>query len=226
MSTATPISLPDYSTVPQLITLSDLANSFGDIPLSRICLAPLPGTATADDLLRLNDGEGRHYELIHGTLVEKTMGSFEGFLAGWITTQFHIYLMTNEIGAAFSDNTPLVFSPKLIYIPDSGFIASARMPGGQFPREKPLAELVPSLAVEVISISNTKREMERKLASYFECGVEEVWYVYPKQQQVYQFVPGKEPSVLGMEGTLTTSLLPGFSLSLKTLFNPPGSKFL
>ncbi len=224
MSTAVPISLPDYESSQTLVTVADLATTVGGIPLSRICFSPLPGTATQADLIRLNDGEGKHYELIHGTLVEKAMGSLEGFLASWIATHLNIYLMANEIGAAFGDSVPLVFSPKLVYVPDAGFVATARLPGGEFPADRPLAALIPNLAIEVISVSNTKKEMERKLASYFECGVAEVWYVYPKTFQVYQFVPGKEPAILELSDTLTTSLLPGFSLGVKTLFSPPGRK--
>lgn len=84
--------------------------------------------------------------------------------------------------------------------------------------------MIPSLAVEIISVSNTKKEMERKLASYFECGVEEVWYIYPQQLQLLQFLPGQPPQILTIEDSITTSLLPGFSLSIKTLFSPPGRR--
>lgn len=224
MSTAVPISLPEYESPQLTITVADLADTVGGIPLSRICFSPLPGTATQEDLIRLNDGEGKCYELIHGTLVEKTMGSLEGFLASWIATKFNNYLEVNELGAAFGDGVPLVFSPKLVYIPDAGFIATARLPGGEFPADRPLAAVIPNLAVEIISVSNTKKEMERKLTSYFECGVEEVWYVYPKTLRVYQFVPGQQPAILELSDTLTTSLLPGFSLGVNTLFSPPGRK--
>jgi Uma2 family endonuclease len=208
--------------VDPVYTVADLATAIGGIPLSRVCFSPVPGTATQEDLIRLNDDEGHHYELIHGTLVEKALGSWEGFLATWIATQFHIYLMSNEIGAAFGDNVPLVFSPQLVYIPDAGFISASRLSAGKPPEERPLLEMVPNLAVEVISVSNTRREMERKLESYFSCGVEEVWYVYPKLLQVYQFVAGQEPRILGMDGALISDLLPGFSLAVKTLFSPPG----
>lgn len=223
MSAGFSISLPDYGFDPQL-TLGDLAQRIGDFPIERICFNPLPGTATQDDLFRLNEFEGHHYELIHGTLVEKAMGSLEGFLASWLATQFNNYLVQNEIGAAFGDNVPLVFSQRLVYIPDAGFIATARLPGGQFPDDKPFAEVIPNLAVEIISVSNTKKEMEHKLASYFECGVEEVWYIYPQQLHVLQFLPGREPKILGIDDSLSTGQLPGFSLSIRTLFSPPGRK--
>jgi hypothetical protein len=57
---------------------------------------------------------------------------------------------------------------------------------------------------------------------YFSFGVEEVWYVYPKLLQVYQFVAGREPRILELDGVLESELLPGFSLAVKTLFSPPG----
>lgn len=223
MSTGFSISLPDFGFAPQR-TLADLPAFVNDYPIERICFNPIPGTATQDDLFRLNEVEGRHCELIHGTLVEKAMGSLEGFLASWLATHFNNYLVQHEIGAAFGDNVPLVFSQRLVYIPDAGFIASARLPEGQFPDEKPFAEVIPNLAVEIISASNTKKEMERKLASYFECGVQEVWYIYPQQLQLLQFLPGQSPKILTIEDSISTSLLPGFSLSIKTLFSPPGRR--
>jgi Uma2 family endonuclease len=223
MSTAYPISLPDYGFQPGL-TLADLALQIGGIPMERIRFSPVPGTANKEDLVRLIDNEGKHCELIHGTLIEKARGSFEGVLAGWIVTHFNNYLAAHEIGIAFGDRTPIEFSPQLIYEPDCGIILSGRFPNGEYPAEMPVVDLIPNLAVEVISISNTKQEMERKLASYFDFGVEEVWYAYPKQLQVYQFVAGREPNVLGIDGLLTTPLLPGFSLNVKTLFSPPGRR--
>lgn len=219
MTTAFSISLPDYGCQPGR-ALAELACQIGDFPIERIRFSPLPGAATKHDLIRLIDNEGKHCELIHGTLIEKAIGSFEGVLAGWIVTHFNNYLVNNEIGIAFGDRTPIEFAPHLIYEPDCGIILSSRFPRGEYPVEVPIVNLIPNLAVEVISISNTKQE--RKLASYFECGVQEVWYAYPKQMQVYQFVPGQTPQVLGIDGSLVTSLLPGFSLSVKTLFSPPG----
>lgn len=91
MSTGFSISLPDYGFAPQR-TLADLPVWVSDYPIERICFNPVPGTATQDDLFRLNELEGRHYELIHGTLVEKAMGSLEGFLASWLATHFNNYL--------------------------------------------------------------------------------------------------------------------------------------
>jgi len=62
-------------------TAADLANRFGPIPLRRIRFEPPPGTATEADVVEIHDREKRLYELVDGTLVEKTVGAYESHLA-------------------------------------------------------------------------------------------------------------------------------------------------
>ena len=45
--------------------------------------------------------------------------------------------------------------------------------------DQPIPDLVPDLAVEVLSPSNTKHEMATKLREYFAAGVRIVWYADP-----------------------------------------------
>jgi hypothetical protein len=53
-------------------SLAGLLNRLGGVSPRRVRWTPLPGTATAEDVTRLRETEGRIYELIEGTLVEKT----------------------------------------------------------------------------------------------------------------------------------------------------------
>jgi hypothetical protein len=46
----------------------------GNVPASRVRCVPVPGTATIEYLIRLSESEGRLFELVDGTLVEKAMG--------------------------------------------------------------------------------------------------------------------------------------------------------
>ena len=71
----------------------------------------------------------------------------------------------------------------LVRIPDVSFFSWDRLPGGEMP-EEPIPLLVPDLAVEVISKSNTRKEMDDKLQEYFEKGVRLVWYVRPRLRVV------------------------------------------
>ena len=58
----------------------------------------------------------------------------------------------------------------MVRIPDVAFVSWDRLPGGKRPNG-PIPHLVPDLVVEMLSKSNTKREMDRKLREYFEAGV-------------------------------------------------------
>ena len=51
----------------------DLAARFGAVPLARVCMDPLPGLATEADVIRWEAKENRLFELVDGTLVEKSM---------------------------------------------------------------------------------------------------------------------------------------------------------
>src|SRR5437588_457742 len=68
-----------------------------------------------------------------------------------------------------------------IRLPDISFSARASQPDGKNPKG-PVARTAPDLAVEVLSKSNTKAEIARKLREYFASGTRLAWIVDPKKQ--------------------------------------------
>ena len=68
--------------------------------------------------------------------------------------------------------------PGLVRIPDVTFVSWKRLPGHKLPAE-PIPDLIPNLAVEVLSVSNTKAEIDRKIGEYFRVGVQLVWMIDP-----------------------------------------------
>lgn len=62
-------------------TIDELLASLGGISPKRVRLTPTPGTATVRDVARLLDRHERKLELVDGTLVEKTTGQKESFVA-------------------------------------------------------------------------------------------------------------------------------------------------
>ena len=78
---------------------------------------------------------------------------------------------------------------------------------------------MPDLAIEVLSGSNTKAEMERKRAECFDAGVRLVWEVDPTTRIVSVYTP--DGSVVRLDSSQTLDggdVLPGFSLVLSELF--------
>jgi Uma2 family endonuclease len=75
----------------------------------------------------------------------------------------------------------------------------------------------PAIAIEVVSPSNTAKQIDRKAKLYFECGAREVWSFFPKTRQVTIQVPGSV-RVIAEDGVITTPLLPGLAMAVKDIF--------
>ena len=114
----------------------------------------------------------------------------------------------------------LRLAPGLVRIPDVSFVSWDQLPKRRVPRVA-IADLAPDLAVEVISPSNTAREMERKLQDFLAAGVQLVWYVYPEPQEIHVYTAERH-DVLTIEQELSGGdVLPGFVLPLRQLFEEP-----
>jgi Uma2 family endonuclease len=79
--------------------------------------------------------------------------------------------------------------------------------------------VVPDLAVEVLSKSNSPREMARKRDEYFRAGVRLVWEIDPRTRTVRVYTAVDLFEVLTVADTLTGGdVLLGFTLPLADLF--------
>ena len=202
-------------------TALDLVHRFGPIPLHRVVHDPAPGSATVADVVRLDNHDDRLCELIDGTLVEKTMGYYESFLAIRMGVLLSEYITRVNLGIVAGEGGMMQLSPEQVRIPDVSFISWDNLAGSGFP-DNPVPHMVPTLAVEVISKSNTPQEMLRKLSEYFEAGTQLVWYIYPHQREVKVFTSPTEEKMFRESDTLSGGdLLPGFSVDLKTYFALP-----
>jgi Uma2 family endonuclease len=202
-------------------TLADLLHRIGDVAPERILVKPPPGTATVRDVIAALEGPRKRIcELVDGVLVEKTMAAKESILAIRLSRFVGTYLdgLDYDLGVLLGEAGTLEMLPQLVRIPDLCFVSWERVGADEWP-EEPAPEIVPNLAVEVISQSNTKAEMTRKLRDYFEAGVEEVWYIYPKTQSIEVYSSPTKVRRISKDGTLTASVVfPGFSLPLSKLF--------
>jgi Uma2 family endonuclease len=208
-------------TQPREWTVADLQRRFGPILFQRIRQDPAPGTATEKDVLWLNDHEDRLCELVDGVLVEKTVGFEESWLAVRLAGLISLYLEARNLGIATGADGMFRIAKGLVRIPDVAFVSWDRIPGGEFP-EKPIPDLVPDLVVEVISRSNTRKEIDDKLDEYFAKGVRLVWLVRPRSRVVDVYTRVDRFTRLTASSTLEGGeVLPGFSVLVAELFRKP-----
>lgn len=209
------------TTAPELDTFADLLEKLGNVPLDRILLQPPPGTATEKDVVRLLEAPNKRLcELVHGVLVEKAMSTLSSLIALRLGHYLLAFLEVHDIGAALGPDGAVRLFPGLVRIPDISFVSWDQCPQGIMP-EKAILGLVPCLAVEVLSPSNTEREIEQKIKNYFAAGVEAVWIVHPENETVDVLVSPRKRKKLTKDQVLEGGTqLPGFRLPLKKLFAP------
>jgi Uma2 family endonuclease len=209
---------------PTIETLADLHKRLGGVPLHRIRMHPAPGTAVEADVLIRPNGEKHLFELVDGVLVEKPMGYYESLLAGILVGFLRLYLDQHDLGFLLLPDATLRLAPGLVRLPDISFVSWDRFPNRELPAE-PVPDMVPDLAVEVISEGNTPGEMERKLVEYFATGVRLVWYLYPDPKTMHVYTSPTDVRVLGEDETLDGGVvLPGFQLAIRELFDRAGQR--
>jgi Uma2 family endonuclease len=201
-------------------TFEEVYERIGKVPLRRIRMRPAPGTATEEDAVALLEAaDKRLCELVDGVLVEKDMSLEASLLAGILVEILWQFVRPGKLGWVLPPDGAVRLFPRLVRIPDVSFIRRQRAPDGKLPKE-PLLTLVPDLAVEVLSPGNTPAEMKRKLRDYFLAGIPLVWVINPKKQTAEVYTAPDKKQRVGKDQALDGGdILPGFSLSLKDLFD-------
>jgi len=200
--------------------MADWLHVLGDIPPERILCDPWMGTATEADLLKKLDGEDKRLcELVDGTLVEKPMGFYESLIATILIGELLNFIRPGNLGVVSSGDGPLRLRMGLVRMPDVAFVSRARLRAAGGVKEQ-IPSLIPDLAVEVLSPSNSKREMDRKRKEYFGAGVRLVWQIDPPTRTADVYISSNEPlERLTGDGMLKgRDVLPGFELRLSDLF--------
>jgi Uma2 family endonuclease len=211
--------MPTAPTVSRPIkTVADLLERLGGVALDRIRFHPFPGTATVQDVIEVQRQEGKLCELVAGVLLEKAVGYGESRLAAFLAGLLNAFVIPRNLGIVTGPDGTVELMPDLVRIPDVSFTSWDRLPGRRSPTA-PVPRLAPTLAVEVLSRSNTPGEMAAKRQDYFTAGVELVWEIDPIARTVAVYTSAAQFSTLAATDMLDGgSVLPGFTLALQELF--------
>ncbi|HEY8751678.1 MAG TPA: Uma2 family endonuclease [Tepidisphaeraceae bacterium] len=199
-------------------TVQDLLNALGNIPPERIRIHPAPGTAVEQDVIDAEARENRLFELVDATLVEKAMGYHESLLAMIVGSILLAFVEENRLGTVTGSDGALRLFPGLVRIPDVAFVSFTRMPGQRVPNDA-IPSMIPDLAVEVLSKTNTPGEMRRKRIEYFETGVRLVWLFDLVGRFADVYTAPEQVTRVEADGVLSGGeVLPGLTISMSELF--------
>jgi Uma2 family endonuclease len=160
------------------------------------------------------------YEVVDGEIVEKIVDVHEAEIATLLIEFLAPFARAHRLGRVFGETIFRIDQSKnLQRRPDVAFVSHARWPAQRRAPKVAVWDMVPDLAIEVVSPSNTADHVQEKIHEYFQAGVSRVWVVYPGQQEVYVYATATQVQIVPLGQDLDGGeLVPGFRLPLTVLF--------
>jgi Uma2 family endonuclease len=175
---------------------------------------------TADDLLRL-DAEGVNGELIRGVLC-KTMppGRRHGRIQARLTVRLGVFIESRKLGFLVGETGIwLEQDPDTVRAPDVAYFSNERVPLDDRADDEGYSEVVPDIAVEVVSPNDTRRAVHDKALMWRLNGVRLGWVVHPDTRTVDVYAEGRPVTTLTEEDALDgLEVLPGFTCPVSEIF--------
>lgn len=177
---------------------------------------------TAELLAMPEDGMDRW--LINGELRERpmtlrnrfhseTMTYVAGALLEWLRRQRQPCgkVLTGDAGVRLPGELDTTFGIDVVYI--SAAVLAAQPPGTT------IVEGVPTLAVEILSPSDTQEDIHEKVDALLAAGVSLVWLIDPRVRTVVVRRPDAPPTMFNDQEELTAEPhLSGFRVAVEKLF--------
>lgn len=190
--------------------------------------ATAPAKMTAEeffDWANRPENAGKDYELDSGEVVEvppPTRG--HGFYCWLVIKLLTEYVTRRGEGYLLTNDTGIVVERKPDTLRGADVMAFLRQPEVSDFRNK-YVEDVPDLIVEIVSPSDTTKQLNRRMGQYLRRGVPLVWLIDPDDRTVTVYRPNEFHKVLDETDELTgNGVLPDFSCRVADLFALPGQQ--
>jgi Uma2 family endonuclease len=172
---------------------------------------------TADEFQLMPDEEAVRTELDEGQVIGRPLLGFDNAcLISEIGYFLYGHVKPNRLGKIYGTNTGFQLTDDTVRAPDLSFVRASRRDSI---RSKGFAKGAPDLAVEIISPSDSIRQLMRKVKQYFAAGTHTVWIVYPDEQEVQVLeATGTDRWLKGDDPIEAPELLPGFSVPISQFF--------
>jgi Uma2 family endonuclease len=173
---------------------------------------------TAEEFFLLPDpGDGSRQELIRGEVITMPPpGGLHGVTCSKVDRRIGAFIDAGPGGTLACNDTGFITQrePDSVRGPDIAYWSRERL------QEVPIGyiETPPDMLVEVLSPSNTSRQIRSKLIEYFARGVRLVWVVAPEDRTLTIYRTPDEGRVLHETATVTgEDVLPGFTCRVSDL---------
>ena len=173
---------------------------------------------TLDQFLAVPESKP-YRELMDGEICEKPMpNAAHSLLVSRLIYLLMVYKDRNDTFHVMPELRHADIEHAWVFLPDISVILKARLPGPASAHGNPV-EIMPDLAIEVLSPEDRPGRIARKITYYRRAGVSLLWIVDPETETITVWERGGEPFEAAPDAPLAASpILPEFALDVAALF--------
>jgi Uma2 family endonuclease len=175
---------------------------------------------TEEELQALPE-DGYTHELVNGELVMSPKNNFEHEnICGRLQFALESFNRQHRLGVVLGSNLGCWMSNRNCRAPDLSFVSKRRLLElGFTPATRKFLPGAPDLAVEIVSTSNTRNEVDARLKDFFSSGTRLAWVIHPVEQFVEVCRSTTQRRIERLGGELDgEDLIPGFRYAIAELF--------
>lgn len=156
----------------------------------------------------------KRFEFVEGRMIEKEgMKQNEFFIVKFLSRLFAKTAMY-EMGGEFISEGDAYINEKRKRIPDIAYLTASQIAEARIGKR-----LNTLFAIEILSPNDNFQDVAEKIQDYFEAGAKLVWYILPKQEQIYAYTAPTKVQILRGEDICSAELvLSDFSFAVKDMF--------
>lgn len=167
-----------------------------------------------DRIASLPENAHKRLEFIGREIVEVVTNNYCSMIAARFIFELISYNKGKNLGYITGADGGYMVSGER-YIPDVAFISKAKQ---REPSHEAYNPQAPDLVVEVVSPTDTPKDITDKVANYLAAGTV-AWVIHPEKQEAKVYQPGLPVKTILLDGVLDGGdVLPGFKLPLKDIF--------
>lgn len=175
---------------------------------------------TAEEFARRPEpDDGSKEELVRGEVITMPPPGFlHGNVQSLVAFALQLFCRTSKLGRVTVESGLITEQgPDTVRGPDVAYWSFERLPPDHVPVV--YANVAADLVAEVVSPSNTRRQLATKVREYFASGVRIVWVADPEDSSVTVYRGPGNGTVLWEDATITgEDVLPGFSCPVADFF--------
>ncbi len=136
-----------------------------------------------------------------------------------ILLQFGSWKKTSQTGKIFNHLVGYVLPKGLIFSPSFSWIKKERFESLSKEQKEKLIHLCPDFVIELRSLSDSLKELQKKMEEHIENGARLGWLIDPKNKQVHVYRPRLDAEILDNPQTVSgKDVLQGFELDLTEIW--------